>query len=139
MAAGPRPGVATADDTKLGDAAGYAPLSVQVNNINLPRSALRAFDNRTVGEITLSGGLGTMPQSSFGDFSVGRVDDVTFCSLEFGPAAASGRSDVGPGQRRPTKFRTRPDVRSLERATRCDRRSLAKRTRYCAGGAAVQM
>jgi hypothetical protein len=71
-------GVGTADETKLSGCGGFALLTVQVKNVNLPDGTVLwvEFDGLAVGEITLRGGSGTMPQYNLGDFSVGGFEQV---------------------------------------------------------------
>jgi hypothetical protein len=71
-------GVGTADETKLSGCGGFALLTIRVNNVNLPDGTVLwvEFDGLAVGEITLSGGSGTMPQYNLGDFSVGGFEQV---------------------------------------------------------------
>jgi Abnormal spindle-like microcephaly-assoc'd, ASPM-SPD-2-Hydin len=71
-------GVGTADETKLSGCGGFALLTVQVKNVNLPDGTVLwvTFDGLPVGEINLSRGSGTMPQYNMGDFSVGGFEQV---------------------------------------------------------------
>lgn len=71
-------GVGTANETKLSGCGGFALLTVQVKNVNLPDGTVLwvTFDGLSVGEINLSRGSGTMPQYNMGDFSVGGFDQV---------------------------------------------------------------
>jgi hypothetical protein len=72
-------GTATANDTKFSGCGGFTTLSVTVKNVNLPNGTQLwvSFDDTLgVGIITLSKGSGTMPLYNFGDFSVGKTDQV---------------------------------------------------------------
>jgi hypothetical protein len=75
-------GLATADETKLG-CGGFALLTVQVKDVNLPRGTVLwvALDGKPVGTITLNGGSGTMAQYNMGDFGVRRDSVQVFNSL----------------------------------------------------------
>jgi hypothetical protein len=70
--------VGTADETRLSGCGGFTLLTVQLKNVNLPDGTVLwvEFDGLAVGEITLSGGSGTMPQYNLGDFSVGGFEQV---------------------------------------------------------------
>jgi hypothetical protein len=71
-------GRGTADETRLSGCGGFTLLAIQVNNVNVPDGTVLwvEFDGLAVGEITLKGGSGTMPQYNMGDFSVSRLDQV---------------------------------------------------------------
>jgi hypothetical protein len=71
-------GTGTADETRLSGCGGFALLTVQVTNVNLPDGTVLwvEFDGLAVGEITLSRGSGTVPQYNLGDFSVGGFEQV---------------------------------------------------------------
>jgi hypothetical protein len=71
-------GVGTADETRLSGCGGFTLLTIRVSHVNLPDGTVLwvEFDGLAVGEITLSGGSGTMPQYNMGDFSVGGFEQV---------------------------------------------------------------
>lgn len=69
-------GTATADETKFSSCGGYTLLTVQVKNVNLPNGTVlwvTLSNFGAVGEITLSGGSGTMPQYNVGRFGLGKT------------------------------------------------------------------
>jgi hypothetical protein len=72
-------GTATANDTQFSGCGGFTTLSVTVKNVNLPNGTQLwvSFDDTLgVGIITLSNRSGAMPLYNFGDFSVGKTDQV---------------------------------------------------------------